>query len=164
MPNAPLFMLSRNADTEFAMNAIFRRLSAGYISVNKQIEVQGRFIPVRMLADKEVWFDFKALCGGPRSQADYLEIAHKYPAVFVSDIPKMSASEAAEAQRLVWLVDVLYDNRVKLVASSAVPPNDIFAAYSHNQEFSRTLSRLTEMQSQSYLELQHQTESVKLIK
>jgi cell division protein ZapE len=162
MASAPLFMLTSDAECEARMQAIFKRLSAGAIQHKQQIEVQGRPVAVKKLAAKVVWFDFGEICGSPRAQADYLEIAHRFATVFIADIPKMSANEAAEAQRFIWLVDVLYDNRVKLVASAAAIPQQLCTNPEQNYEFSRTVSRLVEMQSQSYLELEHQTESVTL--
>jgi len=162
MPSAPLFMLTAGAESEARMEAIFQRLASGTLQQTRHIEIQGRTIEVNNLAEKVVWFDFKTLCGGPRAQVDYLEIARRFAVVFVSDIPHLTANEAAEAQRFIWLVDVLYDNRVKLVASSASLPKELCANGVQPNEFSRTVSRLTEMQSQSYLELPHQTESVTL--
>lgn len=162
MASAPLFMLAADTETAVRMEAIFKRLSAGTIQNDQHIEVQGRRIPVKKISTHAVWFDFRALCGGPRAQADYLEIAHRFPTVFVSDIPQMTANEAAEAQRFIWLVDVLYDKRVKLVASAATTLKALFTHAEQAHEFSRTVSRLTEMQSQSYLELQHITENVTL--
>ena len=160
MAGVPLFMLTAAVESNARMQAIFNRLSAGTMQNNQHLEVQGRLIAVKKISAQAVWFDFNALCGGPRSQSDYLEIAHKFPIVFVSDIPQMGANEAAEIQRFIWLVDVLYDNRVKLVASAATTPKELCAHAEQSNEFARTVSRLTEMQSQNYLELQHQTEDV----
>jgi len=162
MPTAPLFMLTEDIESEARMKAIFHRLAAGTLLPAQQIEIQGRPIAVIKLAQKVAWFDFRVLCGSPRSQADYLEIALRYPTIFISDIPQMTANEAEEAQRFVWLVDVLYDNRVKLVASAAAALKEISTPIAQLPEFSRAVSRLTEMQSQDYLELQHQTEKVTL--
>jgi cell division protein ZapE len=162
MANTPLFMLAADAESDAHMQAIFKRLGAGTIQHKQKIEVQGRPVAVKKLAAKVVWFEFREICGSPRAQADYLEIAHRFPTVFISAIPQMSANEAAEAQRFIWLVDVLYDNRVKLVASAAAMPQELCKNAEQAKEFSRTVSRLTEMQSQSYLELQHQTETVTL--
>jgi cell division protein ZapE len=162
MASTPLFMLTSDAESDARMQAIFKRLSSGKIQHMHKIEVQGRPVKVKKLAAKVVWFDFREICGSPRAQADYLEIAHRFPAVFISDIPQMSANEAAEVQRFIWLVDVLYDNRVKLVASAATIPQELCTNDEQAKEFSRTVSRLTEMQSQSYLELDHQTEIVTL--
>lgn len=162
MESTPLFMLSSDAQSNMRMEAIFQRLSMGAIQNTKHIEIQARNIEVKKLSEKVVWFDFRALCGSHRAQADYLEIAHRFPAVLVSDIPQLTANEAAEIQRFIWLVDVLYDNRVKLVASAAAAPKEICTSSEQIKEFSRTASRLTEMQTQNYLELQHQAESVSL--
>jgi len=157
---APLYMVPANAENESGMNSMFERLSDGALQDQQHIEIQGRQIAVKKLALNVIWFDFKALCGGPRAQEDYLEIAHKYPMVFLSGIPKMTAEDAAEAQRFTWLVDVFYDNNVKLVASAEAPPAELYIDGVHASEFSRTASRLTEMQSRSYMELPHQSQNV----
>lgn len=157
---APLYMVPANAESESSMNTMFERLSSGSRQDQSHVEVQGRLIAVKKLAANVIWFDFKAICGGPRAQADYLEIAHKYPTVFLSGIPRMTAEDAAEAQRFTWLVDVFYDNNVKLVASAAVPPAEIYTEGVKASEFSRTASRLTEMQSRNYMELPHHSQNV----
>lgn len=162
MAHTPLFMMSTNSESDRRMEEIFNRLCTGDIKINQPIDIQGRSILVKKLAINEAWFEFKELCGGHRSQADYLEIAHRFPTVFLSHIPQMSANEAAEAQRFIWLIDVLYDNRVKFIASAACIPQQLCANIEQEKEFSRTVSRLTEMQSQSYLDLKHQTEVVTL--
>ena len=158
MASAPLFMLTSDAEGNNRMQSIFNRLSVGTIQNEKSIEIQGRRIPVKKLSAKAVWFEFKDVCGGPRAQADYLEIAHRYPVILISHIPLMGKEEAAEAQRFIWLIDILYDNRVKLIASSAAHPKEICLENDMTIEFARTVSRLIEMQSQNYLELPHQTE------
>lgn len=158
MANAPLFMLTTEPGSGMRMNAIFDRLATNTFINSKKIDIQSRIINVEKLANNVVWFDFKSICEGHRSQADYLEIAHKFSTVFVSNIPKMSANEAAATQRFIWLVDVLYDNRVKLVASAEVKPQELCTNPVQTNEFTRTVSRLIDMQSQDYLELKHQTE------
>lgn len=158
---APLYMAPANAESESSMSAMFDRISAGPQD-SPQVEVQGRTIPVKRLARNAVWFDFDAICGGPRAQDDYLEIAHRYANVFVTGIPRMSAADASRIQRLIWLVDIFYDNHVKLVASAAALPTEICGDSAHAAEFSRTASRLTEMQSRSYLESPHHSENVTL--
>ena len=97
-----------------------------------------------------VWFDFKTLCGGPRSQNDYLEIASQFHTVFLSDVPAMPLRMASEARRFTWLVDVLYDRRVKLIMSAAVPPEELYTEGPLAHEFPRTVSRLNEMQSTEF--------------
>jgi cell division protein ZapE len=101
-----------------------------------------------------VWFDFKTLCGGPRSQNDYLEIAAQFHTVFLSDVPLMPVRMASEARRFTWLVDVLYDRRVKLIMSAEVAPEALYTEGPLVHEFPRTVSRLNEMQSAAYLALE----------
>jgi hypothetical protein len=100
-----------------------------------------------------VWFDFRTLCGGPRSQNDYLELASRFHTVLLSDVPAMPPRLASEARRFTWLVDVLYDRRVKLILSAAVPPEQLYTEGPLAHEFPRTVSRLHEMQSAEYLAL-----------
>ena len=99
-----------------------------------------------------IWFDFATLCGGPRSQNDYLDIAHRFHTVILSDVPQMSAAMGSEARRFTWLIDVLYDHRVKLLMSAAVPPEQLYTDGVLSNEFHRTVSRLIEMQSLEYKE------------
>jgi len=98
-----------------------------------------------------VWFDFKWLCGGPRSQNDYLEIATRFHTLILSNVPQMPPRLASEARRFTWLVDVLYDRRVKLIMSAEVPPEQLYLDGPLAHEFPRTVSRLNEMQSAGYL-------------
>jgi cell division protein ZapE len=116
------------------------------------LEIEARKIRARRRAGGVVWFDFAVLCGGPRSHADYLEIAAQFHTVLLSNVPQMSAGQASEARRFTWLVDVLYDHRVKLLVSAEVPAVDLYTAGALSNEFARTASRLIEMQSRDYLE------------
>ncbi len=100
-----------------------------------------------------VWFDFRTLCGGPRSQNDYLEIAARFHTVLLSNVPQMPPRLASEARRFTWLVDVLYDRRCKLLMSTAVAPEQLYTEGPLAHEFPRTVSRLHEMQSAEYLAL-----------
>jgi len=100
-----------------------------------------------------VWFDFKWLCGGPRSQNDYLEIATRFHTLILSNVPHMPPRMASEARRFTWLVDVLYDRRVKLIMSAEVPPEQLYTEGPLAHEFPRTVSRLVEMQSAEFLAL-----------
>jgi len=162
MAGTPLFMLTADTQSNMRMEAIFKRLSAGTTQDKQHVEILGRPVAVRKIAAKVIWFDFRVICGSPRAQADYLAIARQYSAVFISDIPQLTAGKAAEAQRFIWLVDILYDNRVKLVASAAATPKEICSDCDQAREFLRTVSRLTEMQSQGYLDLQHGAEHITL--
>jgi cell division protein ZapE len=162
MERDPLFMLSADTATDERMKSLFQRLTAGMHAEEKSIQVRQIRIPVRRAAREVVWFDFNELCGGNHDQSDYLEIAHRYPTVFLSDIPQLTADNGAEARRFTWLIDVLYDNHVQLVASFEVAPNLLYAAGRHDSEAQRIASRLTEMQTRPYLELPHHSRGVTL--
>jgi cell division protein ZapE len=114
--------------------------------------IENREIRALRRAGGVVWFDFRTLCGGPRSQMDYLELAQQFHTIILAEVPRMSAAMASEARRFVWLVDVLYDQRVKLLVSADCPPEELYTAGAMAGEFHRTVSRLVEMQSREYLE------------
>lgn len=115
------------------------------------LQIEARQIHARRRAGGLVWFDFKTLCGGPRSQNDYLEIATQFHTVLLSDVPHLPPRMVSEARRFTWLVDVLYDRRVKLIMSAAVAPDALYTEGPLVHEFSRTVSRLNEMQSREFL-------------
>ena len=146
--------LGPQADAEMAET--FDRLAASQ-DEDPVLNIESRQIQARRKAGGVVWFDFKALCGGPRSQNDYLEIAEQFHTVLLSDVPHMPVRMASEARRFTWLVDVLYDRRVKLIMSAAVPPEALYTEGPLVHEFPRTVSRLNEMQSTEFLALEHRT-------
>jgi len=135
----------------------FRQLSS-HPPERGTVEILGRTLWVLGRAPGIIWFDFATLCGGPRSQNDYLEIARQYHTVLLSDVPRMSAREASEARRFTWLVDVLYDYRVKLIVSAEVEAHDLYTEGANAHEFVRTVSRLIEMRSRDYLAEAHRLE------
>ena len=116
------------------------------------LDVEGRAIPYRKRAGALVWFDFDVLCGGPRSYADYVDLAKRFHTVMLSGIPRMSPKNSDAARRFTWLVDVFYDDRVNLIVSAETEPEQLFTAGEHAAEFQRTVSRLHEMQSVEYLQ------------
>jgi cell division protein ZapE len=120
---------------------------------NPMMTIESRQIAAIKKAGGVVWFDFKTLCGGPRSQNDYLEIATQFHTVILSNVPQMFVRHASEARRFTWLIDVLYDRRVKMILSAAVPAEALYLEGPMAHEFPRTISRLIEMQSQEYLQL-----------
>jgi cell division protein ZapE len=117
------------------------------------LHIEARVIHARRKAGGVVWFDFRELCGGPRSQNDYLELATQFHTLILSNVPQMPPKLASEARRFTWLVDVLYDRRVKLIISAAVAPEELYTEGPMAHEFPRTVSRLTEMQSAEFLAL-----------
>ena len=119
------------------------------------LHIEAREIRAVRRAGGVIWFDFRTLCGGPRSQNDYLEIATQFHTVLLSNVPQMAVRQASEARRFTWLVDVLYDRRVTLVMSAQVEPEQLYTEGPMSHEFPRTVSRLREMQSAEYLALEH---------
>ncbi|MDE2370581.1 MAG: AFG1 family ATPase [Burkholderiales bacterium] len=140
------------ADAEAAMARAFERLSEAH-DEDPVMQIEHRSLRALRRAGGVVWFDFATLCGGPRSQNDYLEIASRFHTVLLSGVPQMSPRLASEARRFTWLVDVLYDRRVKLLLSAAVPAEHLYTEGPLAHEFPRTVSRLREMRSAEYLAL-----------
>ena len=116
------------------------------------LHIEHREIRALKLAGSVVWFDFATLCGGPRSQNDYLELASRFHAVILSGVPRMGPRQASEARRFTWLVDVFYDHKVKLIMSAECPPEQLYTEGALAGEFHRTVSRILEMQSREYLD------------
>ncbi len=136
-----------------AMNQAFTELAEAK-DESPVLTIESREIKARRKAGGVVWFDFKTLCGGPRSQNDYLELATQFHTVMLSDVPQMFIRHASEARRFTWLVDVLYDRRCKLIMSAAVAPESLYTEGPLSHEFPRTASRLNEMQSAEFLALE----------
>ena len=122
------------------------------VNDNPVLRIEEREIRAIARHGRVIWFDFKTLCGGPRSQNDYLELAQQFDTVVLSGVPKMSAAMSSEARRFTWLVDVLYDHRVKLIMSAEVPAQELYTEGMLANEFTRTVSRLVEMRSTDYME------------
>ena len=154
---AEVFYIPANDENERKLADLFTQVTAGQVERPSEIEIHGRMLRCKKRTDKAIWFDFRMLCFGPRSQADYLYLSEHYEMIFVSGIEKLSQAERAEARRLTWLIDVMYDYRVKFCATCDVPVGEIYVEGDFAQEFVRTASRLTEMQSQEYLNLPHLT-------
>jgi cell division protein ZapE len=126
--------------------------SAIQVDESTSLEIGHRHLAARRRLDGIVWFDFGELCGSPRSQNDYLELADRFHTLLLSDVPEMGPAQHSEARRFTWLVDVLYDLRVKLMISAAVEPESLYSKGRMANEFARTLSRLIEMQSREYVD------------
>ena len=154
---AEVFYIPANDENERKLADLFTQVTAGQVERPSEIEIHGRMLRCKKRTDKAIWFDFRMVCFGPRSQADYLYLSEHYEMIFVSGIEKLSQAERAEARRLTWLIDVMYDYRVKFCATCDVPVGEIYVEGDFVQEFVRTASRLTEMQSQEYLNLPHLT-------
>jgi cell division protein ZapE len=147
-------------DTDGALMQAFGRL-AEVEEEHHELDVEGRVIPYRHRAGGVVWFDFKVICGWGRSQNDYIDLAKRFHAVVVSGVPRMSLEQADAARRFTLLVDVFYDQRVKLILSAEAAPDALLLRGSRSGDaqlqamifqFNRTASRLAEMQTREYLE------------
>jgi cell division protein ZapE len=153
----PVYHAPNGAAAEAALREAFRQFApdadAEAMPVMPQIlQIMHRPLAVKALAKDTVWCDFVTLCRGARSQNDYLALASRFRVLILSDVPCMSARDAAAARRFTWLVDVLYDYRVKLIVSAECPPEKLYQQGALAHEFERTISRLREMQSQEYLD------------
>ncbi|HNW01008.1 MAG TPA: cell division protein ZapE [Burkholderiaceae bacterium] len=149
MEQVRLYHTPLGPEADAAMADAFEKLAESQ-DEDPVLHIESRQIHAWRRAGGVVWFDFKTLCGGPRSQNDYLEIASQFHTVFLSDVPAMPLRMASEARRFTWLVDVLYDRRVKLIISAAVPPEELYTEGPLAHEFPRTVSRLNEMQSTEF--------------
>lgn len=153
---ADIFYIPAGAEQEARLGELFARMNGAPAQAGT-ITLHGRELRTLGQSDTAIWFHFDELCRGPRAQTDYLTLAEQYRTVFVSHIPKLDAAQRAEARRLTWLIDVLYDYRVKLCATLEAPPDELYTSGDFAHEFVRSASRLTEMQSETYLALPHLT-------
>jgi cell division protein ZapE len=128
-----------------------------------RIRIESREIKALRRAGGVIWCDFATLCGGPRSQNDYLEIASLFHTVILSDVPRMSAAMSSEARRFTWLIDVFYDHKVKLLMSAEVEPEQLYTEGVLSNEFHRTVSRIIEMQSVEYMEAERRNVAEDLV-
>lgn len=152
-----IYLVPHDAAAERKLEDDFLRL-AGSAGEGGAIVVLERQLPVLRQAPGVIWFDFDTLCKGARSQNDYLEIAREHHTLILSRVPKMLAGNASEARRFTWLIDVLYDHRVKLIMSADAPAYELYTEGHNAHEFVRTVSRLIEMRTRDYLAEPHRTE------
>ncbi len=155
MQGTELFYVPAGAAADAHLEAMFARLAGHKDADTAPLLVNDRPIPTRRHADGVAWFGFQALCDGPRSQEDYIELARDFHAVLLSDIPQLTRDSEDAARRFIALVDEFYDRRVKFVASAAVSVDALYAGKRLAFEFQRARSRLTEMQTKEYLSLPH---------
>ncbi|RGE46871.1 cell division protein ZapE [Comamonas testosteroni] len=153
LEDAKLYHCPLGPEADAAMEDTFNRLAEAK-DEEPVMQIETRKIAAKRRAGGMIWFDFRELCGGPRSQNDYLEIATQFHTILLSDVPELHVNMASAARRFTLLVDVLYDRHVKLIISAAVPPEKIYTEGPLAHEFPRTVSRLNEMQSKEYLALE----------
>ena len=155
LSQAPVYHHPLGAAAEAELDAVFKRVAPGSLRSEPEIVVNDRPIALKKSADGVAWFEFEALCEGPRAVPDYIELAKSYNTVLVSNVPRFGPMNEDPARRFVHLVDEFYDRNVNLIVSAAVPPTALYSGERQLREFERTGSRLVEMQSQEYLARPH---------
>ncbi|OUS13782.1 cell division protein ZapE [Gammaproteobacteria bacterium 53_120_T64] len=157
LEQAELYHSPLDEQAEVSLHSTFDSLVPARDEVREDValEVEGRDITCRFVGEDVVWFDFMALCDGPRSQNDYIELAREFHAVLISDMPQLGRDREDQARRFISLIDEFYDRNVKLAMSAAVPLEHIYSGGNLDFEFQRTLSRMLEMQSHDYLAQPH---------
>ena len=158
LTQAPVYMTPPGAEAHRALERIFSSQASGSIQQHGSLQINGRDIPFHKRADNILWFDFAALCEGPRAVADYIALAKAGPAIIIANVPQFTVYSEDAAKRFVQLVDEFYDRHVKLVLSAAAPITELYDGERLRAEFGRTESRLIEMQSEEYLALEHRPE------
>ena len=158
LTHAPVYHTPPGAEAERELSRIFSSQAQGEVVDGGTLTINDRPGPVRKRADNILWFDFAALCDGPRAVADYIALAKTGPAVIVSNVPQFTIYSEDPAKRFIQLVDEFYDRHVKLILSAAAPITELYDGERLRAEFGRTESRLIEMQSQEYLALPHRAE------
>ncbi|MDG4561272.1 MAG: cell division protein ZapE [Candidatus Competibacter sp.] len=140
---------------EQILNDVFDNIAPEPGHRGGDVEIEGRYIPTLREADGIVWFNFRAICDGPRGTTDYIEVARCYHTVLISNVPAMDWQMENQARRFINMVDEFYDRGVKLILSAATSPLELYQGEKLKFEFQRTVSRLQEMQSHEYLERPH---------
>ncbi|MGB0134640.1 cell division protein ZapE, partial [Dokdonella sp.] len=126
LKQAPVYLVPPDAASERTMLSIFRRIVGGNERENFILSINDRPLQVRREGDGAIWFEFDAICDGPRGVADYIELARSYHTLLISRVPEFTPQTEDSAQRFVELVDELYDHGVKLVLSAAVPIVELY--------------------------------------
>ncbi len=155
LQQAELYHYPLDDAADASLEDSFERLAPEKSKHWERLEVNGRYITCRRVADDVGWFDFDELCDGPRSQNDYIELARDFHAVLISGVPALGQSNDDQARRFINLVDEFYDRNVKLVLAAALPLLELYQGGKLDFEFQRTVSRLQEMQSFEYLAREH---------
>ena len=155
LEQAEIYHSPLDAAAERSLNASFAELAPEQAAAETDLEVENRLIRTRRLAPDVVWFEFKEICEGPRSQNDYIELGRCFHTVLVSNVPRFTPKTEEAARRFISLVDEFYDRNVKLILSAEAPVAELYAGERLQFEFERTRSRLLEMQSREYLARSH---------
>lgn len=158
MKGCQVYHMPPGAAAEAQLDECFRRFAVeGAAGEPEDVVVYGRAIRVPRASGRVARFTFQELCEVPLGATDYLQLAIHYDTIIVSGIPRLGADKLDCARRFVTFIDALYEHKVLLVCSAAVPPQELYPAGEGSFEFQRTASRLIEMQSKDYIGRQHLT-------
>ncbi|HEY6123243.1 MAG TPA: cell division protein ZapE [Steroidobacteraceae bacterium] len=152
---APIYLPAAGADTPKKLEELFDDLSDDDVESGGTITVNHRKIKVVRESENVIWFDFAALCEGPRSPADYVAIASEYQSVIIAGVPVFDDTSDNAARRFISVIDEFYDRGVNVILSAAAAPAELYRGEKLKFEFQRTASRLVEMQSTDYLSRAH---------
>jgi len=152
---ASIYLPSGAPDTPQKLEELFDDLSDEDVETGHDITVNHRKIKVVRESENVIWFEFAALCEGPRSPADYIAIASEYQSVIIANVPVFSVEADNAARRFISVIDEFYDRGVNVIISAAAPPSELYKGEKVKFEFQRTASRLAEMQSEDYLARAH---------
>lgn len=155
LADAQTYYIGLNGIVYAKLNETFRRIAPADGKADTHMDVNGRRIALKRRADSIAWVDFAELCDGPRSHADYLELARCFHTLLISDVPRMNDSNNDAAKRFINLIDILYDHNVSLILSADAGPESLYQGQALGFEFRRTTSRLQEMQSKDWLGREH---------
>ena len=149
------WLVPADARAERELDRIFDKLTGGATAKARTLTVFGRKLDIPLAAGNVARFDFEALCADTLGSNDYLAIATHFETVLIDGVAKLSPDNFDEARRFINLIDTLYEHRVKLYASAAAEPSDLYTSGEGARIFERTVSRLEEMQSEAYFEMEH---------
>jgi cell division protein ZapE len=154
LQRSEIFLQPLTAHAETSLGQAFEDMSAG-CTLDTRLEINGRILNASQRSDGIIWFSFKELCDQATSTADYIEIARAFNTVLLSGVPPMNENNADATRRFINLIDEFYDRNVKMLISAAIPIENLYTGNRLAFEFQRTTSRLTEMQSNTYLAKPH---------
>lgn len=153
LKNSGTYFLTTDPDANQKLQNIFRDLTSRKPLLNQTLSINNRPIIARQVSGDNVWFEFEDICGGPRSQLDYIEIANNYQTIMISNTSQMDAGKDDSARRFISLVDEFYDQQIKLLLSAEVAIPELYTGTNLAFAFERTTSRLLEMQSEQYMSM-----------
>jgi cell division protein ZapE len=155
LTRSPVYRAPLDAESDAWLESRWRELGGDDGHRDAGIEIEGRRIAVRARCPGMAWFDFAAVCEGPRGSADYIEIGTEFHTVLLGGVPVFDTGRDDAARRFITLIDELYDRHVNLVCSADAEPTALYRSERLVAAFERTASRLIEMQSAEYLALEH---------